>query len=160
MKNKTWKDDLVKTRYVMDLWLLVGFILVCAPRATGIFLHEWLSLLFIAPLVIHLLLHWDWVKTLPQKFIKQFSGEARFNAVWDLIFYCAMLMVILSGFLVSEVIFPQLGIPLDILPFWSTIHHNLGNLLMPMLGIHLALHWKWIKSMTKNMFKKTTVKGA
>ncbi|WP_227006611.1 cytochrome b/b6 domain-containing protein [Shewanella donghaensis] len=155
MKIKTWKDNLVKTRYVMNAWLLIGFVLVCAPKATGIALHEWLSLVFIVPLVIHLLLHWDWLKALPKKFIKQLSGESRFNAIWDLIFYLAMLMVILSGFLVSEVIFPQLGIPLDIEPFWSMTHHNLGNMLMPMLGIHLAMHWKWIKSMTKKIFKKT-----
>ncbi|PMG40937.1 cytochrome b/b6 domain-containing protein [Shewanella sp. 10N.286.52.B9] len=157
---KTWKDDLGKTLYVMDALLLIGFILVCAPKATGVLLHEWLSLLFIVPLVIHLLLHWDWLKALPKKFVSQLSGEARFNAVWDFIFYLAMLMVILSGFLVSEVMLPQLGIHFDILPVWSKIHHDLGNLLMPMLGIHLAMHWKWIKGMSKKFFKKQTAKKA
>ncbi|MCL1065824.1 cytochrome b/b6 domain-containing protein [Shewanella olleyana] len=156
LQNKSWKDDLSKTRFVMNLWLLVGFVLVCAPRATGIALHEWLSVVFIVPLVIHLLLHWDWLKALPKKFVGKLSGESRFNAIWDALFYLAMLMVILSGFLVSEVIFPLLGIPLEILPVWSKIHHDLGNLLMPMLGIHLAMHWPWIKSMTKRMLTKKT----
>ncbi|RKF20464.1 DUF4405 domain-containing protein [Alginatibacterium sediminis] len=138
----------------MDAWLLIGFILVCAPNTTGIVLHEWLSLVFIVPLIIHMLLHWDWMKTLPNKFIHNFSSKSRFNAIWDVFFFVAMMMVILSGFLVSVAMFPQLGIPLEVKPFWSEIHHSIGNILLPILGIHLALHWQWIKSMTQKMMAK------
>ncbi len=152
-RQKSWKDDLGKTRYVMDVWLLIGFVLVCAPKATGITLHEWLSFVFIAPLVIHLLLHWEWMVTLPKKFMSNFSGQSKFNAIWDVLFYLAMVMVTLSGFLISRAMLPQLGMSIEATRFWSEIHHSLGNILMPMLGIHLAMHWKWIKSMTNKMRK-------
>ena len=157
--KKSWKDDLGKTRYVMDVWLLIGFVLVCVPQTTGIPIHEWISLVFIVPLVIHILLHWEWIKSVPSKFFARFSGESKFNAVWDVIFYLAMVMVTLSGFLVSEAMLPQLGIPLVIQPFWSEIHHSLGNMLMPMLGIHLALHWTWIKNMTKKLRQSNSKKA-
>jgi hypothetical protein len=154
MPDNNWKKNLSKARYVMDALLLVGFVLVCVPQTTGLAIHEWGSLLFIIPLVIHILLHWDWIKTLPQNFARRLNTKSRFNAIWDFIFYLAMLMVTISGFLISVVMFPQLNIPLEITPFWSEIHHDLSNLLLPMLGIHLALHWDWITAMTKKMFKR------
>jgi hypothetical protein len=157
MIQKSWKNNLSVTRYLMDICLLVGFILLCLPNITGILLHEWLSLLFIIPFVIHLLLHWDWIISLPKQLIsnfKAFKGQARFNLLWDLIFYFAMLIVILSGFLISEAILPQFGIQLTIQPFWAEIHDVFSNLLMPMLGIHLAMHWKWIKSLSVKIFSK------
>ena len=44
-----WQQSLPKTRYVMDTLLLISFMIVSAPQATGIALHEWLSVIFIAP---------------------------------------------------------------------------------------------------------------
>lgn len=159
MQTRTWKDSLVKTQYVMDSILLIGFILVCIPKVTGTWAHEWLSLLFIVPLIIHLLLHWDWMMALPKNFVHRQSNKDRFNAIWDTLFYLVMLMATLSGFLVSEALLPQLGLPIDILPVWSKLHHDLGNLVMPMLGVHLALHWTWIKTMTKKMIQKRDTKA-
>lgn len=160
MPDNNWKKNLSKARYVMDALLLVGFVLVCIPQTTGVAIHEWGSLLFIIPLVIHILLHWDWIKTLPQNFARQLNAKSRFNAIWDFIFYLAMLMVTISGFLVSVVMFPQLNIPHEITPFWSEIHHTLSNLLLPILGIHLALHWDWITAMTKKMSKRQSASKA
>jgi cytochrome b561 len=151
MPKKSWVQNLGKARYIMDVVLLVGFVLVCIPQTTGIPIHEWASVIFLVPLVIHILLHWDWIQTLPKQLKKHFRSMSTFNAIWDFLFYLAMLMVTLSGFLISESMFPFLGIPLEITPFWQSIHNGLGNLLMPMLGIHLALHWSWIKGMTKKM---------
>ncbi|SEG73127.1 protein of unknown function [Vibrio hangzhouensis] len=91
---------------------------------------------------------------LPKNFAHKQSNKDRFNAVWDALFYLVILAATLSGFLVSEALLPQLGMPIDILPVWSELHHDLGNLVMPMLGVHLALHWQWIKSMTKKMMPR------
>ena len=90
MFQKNWKNNLAVTRYIMDSILLIGFILLCLPKVTGVVLHEWLSLLFIVPFVIHLLLHWDWITSLPSSLISNFKavkGQVRFNILWDFIFY-------------------------------------------------------------------------
>ncbi|MCF2949457.1 DUF4405 domain-containing protein [Paraglaciecola aquimarina] len=65
-----------------------------------------------------------------------------------------MLVVFVSGFLVSVALFPTLGIELHIQDFWSKIHHDSATLIMPMIGIHLALHWSWIVKLTKGMSAK------
>ncbi|WP_299569101.1 cytochrome b/b6 domain-containing protein [uncultured Shewanella sp.] len=152
-----WKQNLQKTRYVMDVIFLIGFMLVSAPQATGLPLHEWFSVVLIIPFMIHLLLHWDWAKSSFKRLCSKVTRKERFNIVWSYLIYLMMLLVFVSGFLVSEAIFPFLGIPLEIQDFWSKIHHDSATLIMPMLGVHLALHWSWIIKFTKRMTTKETL---
>ena len=48
-------------RLYVDLVLLISFVLVNIPQATGIGIHEWASVLFIMPMLVHILLDWKWV---------------------------------------------------------------------------------------------------
>lgn len=149
-----WKQNLQKFRYVMDTLLLISFMLVSAPQATGIPLHEWFSLFFIIPFVIHLLLHWDWVTRSFGRLFANITARERFNIVWDYLLYLMMLLVFVSGFLVSVALLPALNISLYIQDFWSKIHHDSATFIMPMLGVHLALNFSWIVKLTKRMFAK------
>lgn len=146
-----WKHHLQKTRYVMDILFLISFMLVSAPQATGIPAHEWLSVLFIVPFIIHILLHWDWVKRSFKRLTAKISLKERFNIVWSYLLYLMMLLVFVSGFLVSVALLPALNIGLDIQTFWSKIHNGSATLIMPMLGVHLALYWRWIIKFSKLM---------
>lgn len=152
-----WKQSLQKTRYVMDTLLLVSFMLVSAPQATGVPLHEWLSLFFIIPFAIHLLLHWDWIKNSARRLVSKISARERFNIIWDYLIYLMMLLAFVSGFLVSVALLPAINIDIHIQDFWSKIHHDSATLLMPMLGIHLALNWQWIVKLSKRMWAKKAV---
>ncbi|BED88226.1 hypothetical protein PspMM1_06940 [Pseudoalteromonas sp. MM1] len=149
-----WKQNLQKFRYVMDTLLLISFMLVSAPQATGVPLHEWFSLFFIIPFVIHLLLHWDWIKRSFSRLFANITARERFNIVWDYLLYIMMLLVFVSGFLVSVALLPALNISLNIQDFWSKIHHDSATFIMPMLGVHLALNFSWIVKLTKRMFAK------
>lgn len=149
-----WKQSLQKTRYVMDLIFLISFMIVSAPQSTGILLHEWLSIVFVIPFIIHLLLHWDWIKQSFKRLSSNISAKERFNTVWNYLLYVMMLIVIASGFLVSEVLLPDLNITFQIQDFWSKIHHDSATLIMPMLGVHLALHWSWIVKLTNKIPEK------
>lgn len=148
-----WQYSMIKTRWVWDVILLVSFVIVSIPQSTGLAIHEWASVVFIVPFVIHLILHWDWMKNLPATFVQKLKASDRFNIIWDAALYFMMIFVTFSGFLASEVIFVQLGIDLEVLPFWQKLHHDSSNWILPMLGIHLALHWDWIKKATKKMRK-------
>ena len=149
-----WKQNLQKFRYVMDTLLLTSFMLVSAPQATGIPLHEWFSLFFIIPFVIHLLLHWDWVTRSFGRLFANITARDRFNIVWDYLLYLIRLLVFVSVFLVSVGELPALNISLNIQDFWSKIHHDSATFIMPMLGVHLALNFSWIVKLTKRMFAK------
>lgn len=152
-----WKQNLHKTRYVMDAILLLSFLIVSAPQSTGTPGHEWLSLLFVIPFVIHLLLHWEWAKQSFNQLFAQVSAKQRFNTLWNYLLYITMLIVIVSGFLVSVALLPTLGLDFQIQDFWSKIHHDAATLIMPMLGIHLAQHLGWVVKLTKRMFGQESV---
>ena len=75
----------------------------------------------------------------------QHSGEVRFNRAFDILLFVAMVIVIYSGFLVSESMVPSLGFVPTESDFWFAIHDVGGNLLILLVGIHLAMHWPWVK---------------
>lgn len=152
--NNTWKDNLQKTRFVMDTVLLVTFLIVLAPQSTGIMLHEWLSVVFLIPFVIHILLHWQWFIGSFKQLKRAKTIRERYNFILNYSLYLLMIFVLVSGFLVSVSLFPTLGIPLEIQDFWSKMHHDSATLIMPVLGLHLALHFRWIKLLITQMSKK------
>ena len=153
-RKQSWKDNVQKTRFVMEILLLVSFLIVLAPQSTGIVLHEWLSLVFFVPFVIHILLHWQWFTHSFKQFKRAKTIRERYNFILNYSLYLLMIFVLVSGFLVSVALFPTLGIPLEIQDFWSKMHHDSATLIMPILGLHLALHFRWIKTLIVQMKKK------
>lgn len=129
-----------------DIVLLASFVLVNIPQATGIPFHEWISLLFIVPMVLHILLDWKWVVSVTKRMFGRLPGEVRFNHIFDLLIFIMMTLALMTGFIISEALLPTLGIHVAIDPFWSTMHDLVANLTMLLIGVHLAMHWGWIKS--------------
>lgn len=143
------KASTTQIKLYADIVLLIVFILTNIPQATGIAFHEWISIFFIIPLLIHILLDWQWVVNVTLRIFKKLPGEVRFNYVWDVLIYVMMVFVLFTGFLVSEAALPALGIPITIDPFWSSMHDASANLLMVLIGVHLAMHWSWIVNAVK-----------
>lgn len=158
-----WLRNISKAKYANDSLLLLFFVLASAPQATGIPAHEWISFLYLIPFVLHLLLNWDWLARIPRQLFGKISIENKINVIWNSLLYLMMVFVTISGILISEAALPALGWNLAEDRFWSNMHHLSGNLLMPMLGIHLALHWNWIRGMSRKIFRsrsKQTVEVA
>lgn len=147
-------EDWTRSRYVWDGVLLVSFVVVMSPHATTIAGHEWLSLVFIVPFFIHLLLHWRWIIESGGAFFASLAASTRWHFILDAMLYLTMTFAIASGFLASEALFRQIGIDFIPDPFWTQVHHQYSNLLYPLVGIHLAVHWPWIVRMTRRMSGK------
>ena len=135
-----------------DIVLFISYVIVNIPQATGIPFHEWVSVLFIVPLVIHILLDWKWVVSVTKRMFGRLPGEVRFNHVLDLIIFIMMTLALMTGFVISEAALPAMGINVTIDPFWSAMHDLTANLTMLLIGIHLAMHWGWIVSSFKRYF--------
>ena len=140
----------------VDIFLLISFVLVNIPQATGIPFHEWASVLFIVPLLVHILLDWNWIVNITKRMFGRLPGEVRFNHIFDLLIFIIMTLALMSGFLVSETALPAIGIQLTIDPFWSSMHDLTANLTMVLIGVHLAMHWKWIVSSFKRYFGRSS----
>ena len=136
----------VKTNLVLDLSIFTAFLVASNPRLTGTSIHEWLSLSFAAAIVTHLLFHWDWIVKIGSEFFKKLFHQSRLNFVVDTIFFIAMTGVIFSGILISKDVLQIFGIQLNANQAWRGIHSLTANLTLISLGIHIALHWKWVTS--------------
>ncbi|GMV65678.1 MAG: hypothetical protein AMXMBFR75_14760 [Candidatus Hinthialibacteria bacterium] len=133
-----------KTNLVLDLTIFAAFLAIASPKLTGNTIHEWLAVAFGAAIVTHLLFHWKWLVNVTTKFFQNFFNQSRLNYVVDLLFFIAMTAALFSGLLISKDVMSFLGIELNVSHSWESIHRLASDASVILLGIHFALHWKWL----------------
>ncbi len=111
---------------------------------SGLLLHEWLGLAIIPALVTHLLLNWDWFVATARRSFRQMPGTLRLSAVLNTLLFVAMTLVTVSGVLISEAVVPGLAIGGTGRGFWRFLHTQAANATLIIVGLHLALHWRWL----------------
>ena len=139
----------VKTNLLIDLGIFVALLVALEPGLTGIPIHEWFSAAFAGAIVVHLLLHWDWIVSITAHFLKRLFHETRFNYVVDFLVFLSFITVMLSGLLISRTVFPALGIQVQVTRAWRSIHSLSADASLLLIGLHFAMHWKWIVSSLK-----------
>lgn len=148
------KKSTSKVRVYVDLFFFALMILVLIPQSTGIPIHEWASFIILMPFIVHLLINWKWIARNSTSILKRKPGNSRFDYFFNWLLYFLMILVTVSGILISEAVLPIFGIEFQPDMFWSKIHDLSATLFMAFLGIHIALHWKWILgSLHKIKFK-------
>lgn len=140
--------------YLVDIAIFLAFLVAMDPHATGIPIHEWLSIAFAAAIIAHLLLHWSWLVGITRRFFGRITGEARLNYLLNLLFFIDMTIIMLTGILISEAALPALGLTPAHSFAWRRLHDLSANLALPILGLHVALHWRWLLNTTKSYFRK------
>jgi len=138
-----------KRNLIIDVTIFVAFLAVANPALTGMTIHEWLALAFAAAIVVHLLVHWKWLVVLTQKFFHKLFHQSRLNYVVDMLFFITMTTTMFSGLLISKSIMSTLGIRLEVGRSWKTIHTLASDASLLFLGLHFALHFKWVVNSLK-----------
>ena len=135
-----------KTNLTLDIVIFSAFLAVSNPHLTGNTIHEWLGVSFAGALITHLLFHWEWIIKVGREFFKKLFHQSRLNFVVNTLFFIAMTGSLFSGLLISKDVMSTLGIQLDVSRGWKSIHTLMSDASVIMLGVHVALHWKWIVS--------------
>ena len=133
-----------KTNLTLDITIFATFLAVANPSLTGMTVHEWLALAFAAAIVTHLLFHWNWLVTVTKQFFKKLFHQSRLNYVVDALFFISMTAAMLSGLLISRSVMSTLGAQLNASHGWESIHRLAADTSLIMLGLHFALHFKWV----------------
>jgi hypothetical protein len=121
-----------------------AFLAVSNPHLTGVTVHEWLALSLAGAVITHLLFHWNWIVKVGKDFFKKLWHQSRLNFVVNTLFFIAMTGTLFSGLMISENVLPTLGIQLAVSRSWRSIHFLMSDVSVILLGIHFALHWKWV----------------
>ena len=149
MNTTTKRVDRKAVNYLLDIAIFVAFLVALNPHLTGMAIHEWLSIAFGGAIITHLLLHWQWIVAVTRRFLGNVTWESRLNYLVNLLFFIDMTIIILTGILISEAALPLLGFSFQNGHGWVMLHKSAADLALPVLGLHVALHWRWIVNTTK-----------
>ncbi|HEY0606909.1 MAG TPA: DUF4405 domain-containing protein [Herpetosiphonaceae bacterium] len=144
MQPTRTKPNRSKVNLMIDLSIFVAFLVAMSPHFSGIAVHEWLSIAFGAAIVVHLLLHWEWIVGITRSFFKKARWSARTNYVLNGLLFIDITVVIFTGLMISEDALPLFGIQTVRGGIWHGLHETSANLSLLLLGLHIALHWDWI----------------
>ena len=155
--NVTPARDAFKLRW--DVLLFGLLVLAAMPHATGVAAHEWISVGLVPVLTVHLVLNWSWIIATTRQMFTTLPGETRFNHVWDALLYVMFITATVSGLLSSRVVLPMIGLPPLRDGFWAMMHVVSATVLTCMIGIHLALHVRWVLARLKRGPAEAPVPG-
>jgi Domain of unknown function (DUF4405) len=155
--TKTKTRDRTRLNLFLDIGLTLFFVIEMEDHFTGLALHEWLGVFFAAVLVIHVVLHWDWVVSITRTFFYKLVHESRLNYVLNAVLLVDVIVVTVTGIAVSETLGLNFGLSGATLTDWQTVHAFSSHLCLVLTALHVALHWKWVATnVVKHLFRLPT----
>ncbi len=132
---------------VLDTALFVAVLALLDPSdATGYQIHEWVGLGFIVLFVLHVAVSWKWISATWRRLRENPGPRARLNFLLNSALGVMMIVVIVSGLAISAYVLPAVGIHSRDSQQWEQLHNFTSSLVIPVVGLHVALNWIWIKS--------------
>lgn len=122
------------------------FVVAYRPAWTGISFHTWLSIAILVPLLVHLVVNWEWAVRIARTFTQKLFSTSRLNFVVDLPLMVAAVAVMVSGFMVSPSLLAPFGIHTSNFMAWHYVHAWSADATMLLLAVHLLLHGNWFAS--------------
>lgn len=140
-------------KLTLDVVLAVVFALLFNVRVFGgLTFHEIAGLAIGFGFIIHILLNSQWVKKVTLRlFDSKLPKGTRFGYFLNLLLLITMSLSIVSGLMISKVLFPGLGTG-DLRSF-RPLHEIASYLSLVIVGIHVGLHGQWILNLLKKIFK-------
>ncbi len=131
-------------KFSYDIGLAAIFMLLFAPEMTSLVFHEVVGIVLVGAIFAHLLLNKSWISGMTKKlFSKSIKGRAKFSYILNVILLIDMLVITISGLLVSEILFPNFRYASGF--NWLALHIVSSFIGLVTVGIHIGLHWNWIK---------------
>jgi hypothetical protein len=139
------------TNLALDGAMFVTFLIATAPRFTGIAIHEWLGIALGAAVLTHLVIHWSWIVGVTRRLFDRTTGSARLNYALNTLLFIVFTTIIFTGLMISETTLPWIGIRPERDRFWTQLHHLASDAAVFLIGVHVALHWRWIVNATRRL---------
>ncbi len=144
LTRTTRKINVNKLNLFLDLALAIVFAIEMEERTTGTRNHELLGLAFALMFLIHILLHWKWIVSIVRHFFKRLFHESRLNFVLNAGLLVAMGTATVTGIIISKTLGLNLGISGQTTQSMHMLHTMSSQFSLIIVGLHVAMHWKWI----------------
>jgi hypothetical protein len=136
---------------VLDSMMFLCFIVLMSWRLSGVVAHEWIGLSLIAMIVTHLVVHWGWVEGSVARVARQRRRVGMTPLLLNSALFVTMGTALVSGIVISKVVFPNQLLPGDYL-HWHSLHESASTITLFILGLHVALNWDRIRSSVRRLF--------
>jgi hypothetical protein len=121
----------------------------------GLTFHEFAGLTLSLAFLIHILLNWKWVKTISLRILdRRLPNKTRFSYCLNLLLLLSMTFIIVSGILISRIVFPNINIGNE--QWFKMAHISVSFLVLIIVSIHVGLHWQWVVTVWNKVFKMKT----
>lgn len=143
-------------KFALDLAMAITFVLLFNDRVLGgLTFHEIAGLGIGIAFITHVLLNVNWVKRVTMKlFDRKLPGKTRFGYLLNLLLLVTMTFIIVSGILISRVVFPNVNVGNEM--WFKPTHIGVSFIVLILVGIHVGLHWQWVMGVVKRAFKKAS----
>ncbi len=133
-----------KIKFTLDVITGISTLVLLSPPLSGIPIHEWLGLAVIIPLLVHLLLNWQWTVETTRRFFGRLPGQPRINYVLNIMLFILMTGEGFTGLMISKEVLPLFGLSGSNNFMYRNLHSMLADGLLIVMGLHLAMNWKWV----------------
>jgi hypothetical protein len=134
---------------VLNACLFVVFCGLNEVPLTGLRVHEWIGFAFAWAVLTHLLLSWNWIVSATRNLLKSASARNVVNYGLNFSLFAVMIILILSGVMISRHALPTLGAQIDENVRWVRLHSAATNFAIGLTGFHVAMNWDSIYAMLR-----------
>jgi len=130
-------------------------------RSVWVEIHAGCGMILLMATVFHIIWHWTWIKAAFRPTAKPKSKKVRFNRGLDICLAMLFFLLVVTGWCIWPVrgnLGP--GNPVLEARFWPLAYHDWkfihawgAVLLLVLIVLHLAVHWKWITNMGRSRLK-------
>jgi hypothetical protein len=134
-------------RFILDAVMTAAFLVLMDPRSVGgIGLHEWAGLAICVFFIVHKVFNWKWIRDVTKSLFGRIPWRTRLNYLLDVALLVGMVSIVWSGMKIARTIdftwLPMFGGR----GLWRTLHASASMLVLAVAGVHLGLHWDWIRA--------------
>ena len=141
-----------KKKFIIDMGVLIIYLIAANPSFTGVSLHEWIGLGVLVIFIVHTAVSADRLVTI----IRTLKSERKQGKVFgighcflDAVIVIALMVCAVSGLMISGAVLQTFGLYADGYYFWNPLHAVSAKVLLALLVVHVATHWKWIAGFLK-----------
>lgn len=139
-----------KTNWWVDLILFTAFIATYFLDLTGVELHQWLGVASGVLALYHLMIHWNWVVAVSNRFLSSTSSKARHFFLVDAALLIGFVLIVATGLVIST----WFNLTLGNYSAWLRVHIAVSISTLSVLVVKLALHWRWIARMAQKIWSE------
>ena len=141
-------------KFGLDILMGLSLFSLFSIASVGLAFHEIFGLALFGAMMVHLTLNWRWIVVFTKKlFSPNVRLKVRIGYVLNVFLFLSFVGIILTGLSMSKVV--MAGITEESETF-KNLHYFLSAFALTLIGIHLGLHWEFIKGMARKLVKVPT----